>query len=142
MRKQILTITSLLTCSLLYAKGPTHVVHTQTNALGVNYYVESSELQTKLYATNHEDFEIVCDASMVTNKQEKTRSHEITIAAHKTDVFHFRHRASIKEITLFLVCEAPAQSDHQTKQERPVSDTKAGSTTPTIKVQEENLDAY
>lgn len=142
MRKQILIIISLLASSLLYAKGPTHVVRTQTNALDVNYYVESSELQTKLYATNHEDFEIVCDASMVTNKQEKTRSHEITIAAHKTDVFHFRHRASIKEITLFLVCQAPAQSDYQTKQEHPAGDAKADTNTPTVKVQEENLDAY
>mgnify|MGYP003403860416 CR=1 FL=1 len=142
MRKQILIIASLLASSLLYANGPARVVHPQTNALGINYYVEGSEWQTKLYATNHEDFEVICDASMITNKQEKTRAHEITIAAHKTGVFHFRHRASIKEITLFLVCQAPAQPDNQIKQDNTAVGAKTDADKPTITVQEETLDAY
>lgn len=88
------------------AAAPTHMVYAQLNALAVNYHVESNEINSNLYATNHEDFPVACDASMSTNKQEDTRGKEIRIEPHNTHVFSFKHRRSITHIKLYLVCEA------------------------------------
>lgn len=110
----VATICLLIMPGIAGAAGPTHEVFQQIGALAVNYDVETNALKTVLYVTNHGDAEILCDASMTTNKQEQNRNPETLVAPQKTVGFKFKHRASIKNIKIYLVCE-PAVASSETK---------------------------
>lgn len=86
------------------AAPPAYQVFPQLNALAISYHVKSSELQSILYATNHESKPVLCDALMETSKQEKSRGKETLVEPGQTIPFTFRHRLSIEKISLFLIC--------------------------------------
>ena len=119
MYKQRLTIICicLLVSAYACADGPNYQVFPQLKALAVNYHVDTNKRQTAIYATNHEKFAIICDAEMVTNKQEKTKGQETLIAPEKTVTFSFPHRSSITNVKIYLMCEASNSSASNTSGE-------------------------
>ena len=110
----VATICLLILSGIASAAGPTHEVFQQIGSLAVNYDVETNAVKTILYVNNHGDTEILCDASMTTNKQEQNRNPETLVSPQKTVGFKFKHRASIKSIKIYLVCEpaiAPSKTE-------------------------------
>jgi len=145
MRKIFLTIVCLLASLAVRAEGPSHEVFPQLNALAVNYHIESNEIRSILYVTNHEEFDILCDASLYTDKQEKSKGTETIIHPHKTGAFTFKHRVSIERVKIYLVCEATPEARKNQTSDDSVKSYQAGkmvSPEPVkATVKEENLDA-
>ncbi len=101
----------LLASTYACADGPNYQVFPQLKALAVSYHVDTNKRQTVLYATNHEKFAIICDAEMITNKQEKSKGQETLMAPEKTIVFSFSHGSFVTDVRLYLMCEASNISD-------------------------------
>lgn len=126
MRTRILVvIASILTvCTSALAKSPTHTVFSQTNALAISYAIESNEIRSILSATNHEEFAVVCNASMKSDNHEiLDKQKDNRIAAGKTFGFVFKYRPSIKKIEIFLTCE-PAAESRETARPQTSTDNK------------------
>jgi hypothetical protein len=121
--------------------APAAQIFTQVNALDVAYDSESTELRTTLYATNHERFAVICDAEMKTNLQEKLRKTEIRIEPGKTAGFPFSHRRSVKDISLYLMCQA-AESQPAAPNDDKRPHDKADYQPLSTPVIIENLDAH
>ncbi len=119
--RSITTALLFLPC-LVSAGAPSYEVLQQIGGLAVNYDVEAADYRTILHVTNHENFAILCDASMTTNKQERDRSAETLVAPDKTISFRFKHRGSVDSIKIYLVCE-PADKSAS-------NDKPAAATTP------------
>jgi hypothetical protein len=150
MRRLLLAIACLTTSLTVCADGPQYQVQTQLRGLAVNYNVENNNIETILYATNHEKFPVVCDASMNTNRQEKSKGKDTLIAPQKTGAFSFRHGKSITKVQLFLVCEAAKNADTysttdshtDTNTQPPQNDTHKTQQPKPVTVIEENLDRF
>lgn len=109
--KSLITICICLFISAYaFAGGPNYQVFPQLKTLAVSYHVETNKRKTVIYATNHEKFAIICDAEMITNKQEKSKDQEKLMAPEKTVVFSFSHGSSITDVRLYLMCEASNSS--------------------------------
>jgi hypothetical protein len=145
MRKTFMTSICLLASLAAQAEGPSHEVFPQLNALAVNYHIESNEIRSILYATNHEEFDILCDATLSTDKQEKLKGTETVIHAHTTGAFTFKHRISVERVKIYLVCEATQEARKQKAADDSVKSYQAGkmvSPAPVkATVKEENLDS-
>lgn len=113
--RSITTALLFIPC-LVNAGAPSHEVLQQIGGLAVNYDVEAADYRTILHVTNHENFAILCDASMTTNKQERDRSAETLVAPDKTISFRFKHRGSVDSIKIYLVCEPADKSASNDKQ--------------------------
>ena len=98
-------IALLLFSATAHAKGPEHTVFPQLSALSVSYAVESNEIRSIVYATNHEEFAVICDAEMKTDKQESQRQKETRVEAGKTIGLTFKYRPAVTKIQLYLMCE-------------------------------------
>lgn len=109
MSRKSLIIAGLFTSLTLHAEAPSYEVHPQLNALAVNYHVESNDIRSILYTTNHEDFDILCDAKLFTDKQEKFKGGEKIVRSRTTEAFAFKHRISVDRIKIYLVCEASSE---------------------------------
>lgn len=105
MIKLALLIAALSGLSAVHAEAPDYQVLPQLNGLSVNYHVQNNTLNTTLYATNHEQFAIVCDAAMTTDKQDKKRGQDKKVEPQTTAAFSFKHGTATKEIKLYLICE-------------------------------------
>lgn len=114
----LLTLFPLLALSnLVAAKAPAHAVFPQTNALSVSYAVESNEIRAILSVTNHEEFAVLCGASMkADNKEILQKQKDSRIDTGKTQGFTFKYRPSVEKFELFLVCEPVAESREAAKQ--------------------------
>lgn len=149
MRKRLLPLLSIFLCTLTHADGPHYQVFPQLKGLVVNYNVTTSNVETVLYATNHERAPVVCDAKMITNRQETSKGRDTIIAPGKTATFSFRHGKSITDVRLYLMCEATKNSatDSNTSSEADTQTTapkteQAPAAQKTIPVVEEDLDRY
>jgi hypothetical protein len=135
--------------STSFADGPRYQVFPQLKGLVVNYNVAGSNVETTLYATNHERAPVICDASMITNRQETSKGRDTVIAPGKTAAFSFRHGKSITDIRLYLMCEATkntgTENDTASAAELPAQEPKTEKTPAqqkSIPVVEEDLDRY
>ncbi len=136
MKSRFYLLALLALCLPVHAEGPEHRVFSQVNGLSVSHDVESNPLRSVLYATNHEDFPVLCDAEMKTDKQEKQKVQQAVIDAHKTKGYAFKHRQSVQKIQLYLIC-VRAEGDvakAATLPDTPV--TAQEPSRPTVKVEE------
>ena len=153
MMRKILTalpaLPALIIGSLTLADGPHYQVFTQLKGLVVNYNVTTSNVETVLYATNHERAPVVCDANLITNRQETSKGRDTIIAPGKTATFSFRHGKSITDVRLYLMCGATqnsaADSNASSEANAPTAAPKTEqppAAQKTIPVIEEDLDRY
>lgn len=147
MRKRLLPLLSVFLCTLTHADGPRYQVFTQLGGMTISYYVESTNIETTLYAINHDRVPVICDAKMITNRQETSKGQDTPVAPEKTATFSFRHGKSITDVRLYLMCEAdknakadvaptPSTTDKNTAPAKNTAPLKS------IPVVEEDLDRY
>ena len=147
MRKPLTALAIFLISITALANGPRYQVFPQLKGLVVNYNVSSSTVETTLYVTNHERRSVICDANMITNRQETSNGRDTVIAPGKTALFSFRHGKSITDVRLYLMCEAdktatPEDSTTTAAEVAKPATKKTLPPAPAIPVVEENLDRY
>ena len=147
MRNTLTALAIFLISITALANGPRYQVFPQLKGLVVNYNVSSSNVETTLYVTNHERRSVICDANMITNRQETSNGRDTVIAPGKTALFSFRHGKSITDVRLYLMCEAdktatPEDSTTTAAEVAKPATKKTLPPAPAIPVVEENLDRY
>lgn len=106
----------LAICSHAFAEGPERSIFAQTSALSVSYAIESNTIRSILSVSNHEEFAVVCNASMKSDNHELLAKQKDTrIEAKTTYGFFFKHRPSVKKIELYLACEPAEKSGASSK---------------------------
>ncbi len=147
MRKTLLALLVFFASTTVFADGPRYQVFTQLEGMTISYYVESTNIETTLYAINHDRVPVICDAKMITNRQETSKGKDTPIAPEKTTAFSFRHGKSITDVRLYLMCEADKNAKVDATSNTPITNkgtAPAKNTTPqkSIPVVEEDLDRY
>lgn len=147
MRKALVALSTFFISTAALADGPNYRVFPQLKGLVVNYNVSTSNVETTLYVTNHERRSVICDANMITNRQETSKGRDTVIPAGKTVPFSFRHGKSITDVRLYLMCEAdknaaPEDSTTSAAETQKTTSDKTPPTAPIIPVVEEDLDRY
>ncbi|MEZ5540287.1 MAG: hypothetical protein R3E63_10165 [Pseudomonadales bacterium] len=146
MNRLLLSLLAFFVSTASFADGPRYQVLTQLEGMTINYFVSSGVVKTTLYATNHDRIPVICDAKMITNRQEVTKAQDQSVAPQQTAVFAFRHGKSITDIRLYLMCTADKNAKIEelppTTQPQKTSPEKRVTPQKTIPVVEEDLGRY
>ncbi|MEZ5435311.1 MAG: hypothetical protein R3E67_01425 [Pseudomonadales bacterium] len=147
MRKALVALSIFFISTAALADGPNYRVFPQLKGLVVNYNVSTSNVETTLYVTNHERRSVICDANMITNRQETSNGRDTVVPPGKTVLFSFRHGKSITDVRLYLMCEAdknapPEDSATSAAETQKNTTEKTPPPAPIIPVVEEDLDRY
>lgn len=104
--KPLLHLLPALLAWPVLAAGPTYTISADLNGMAVTHQASTSEMQARVFLTNHDRDAALCDARLKTNRNEVLHKKEIAIRPGETTEFTFRYGKVVESIHIDLVCEA------------------------------------